>query len=643
VNAIPVMTTPAAVFPFRKLRARIWTLVGFLFLAAGLGIAKAAPQGADGISRLTRPLDLDGKMGDPGWKSATRYADFKMRHPEAGQSPSERTEVHLAYDQATLYVAIRSFDDEPKKIRALAATGDDAWKDDWAVLCLNPYDDALNSLFFLVTPGNIRSSGTLGADNEPQLTADMKWESRASVVADGWIAEMAIPLRTLSFQGSDRVTMGFKVARFISRKAEEENLPEMNPDGREYEHYRQIVLRDVVPSSVPASEVYRQGLENLRRNRLLLHDLGYEEQLHRWGDASVLDYLIFRSRELKASQHPFHFRRNPEDERVAALLEAMEYAPGKRVGNLERFLTRSATSSFLVIKDDALIYEHYFNGYQRDSIVTSFSMAKSFDSTLVGIAIDEGKIGSVHDPITKYLPELARRDPRFAQITLQDLLMMSAGIRYNEDSPYHDNDVTYHAADLRQAAMEKTAIVDAPGKYWLYNNYHPLLLGMVLERVTSMSVTTFLQEKLWDSLGMEYPGSWSINGDQNGLEKMESGINARAIDFAKFGRLMLNHGKWEGKQIVSQAWVEQATQPEERPSSYYRDEPFFVSQGHYYKYFWWGDKRPGGMSDFHAVGNKGQYIYISPQKRVIIVRNGFDFGIPSSRWARLFYQLADGL
>jgi CubicO group peptidase (beta-lactamase class C family) len=643
MNPIPAMITLAAEFHSRKLRAQIWILTVFFLLASGNGIAQAAPEGAGGISRLTRPIVLDGKMSDPGWKSATRYTDFKMRHPEAGRSPSEPTEVYLAYDATTLYVAVRSFDDEPRKIRALAATEDDVWKDDWAVLCLNTYDDALSSLFFLVTPGNVHSSGVLDNDNKPQLTVNMKWQSRAGIVADGWIAEMAIPLRIIGFQGSERVTMSFKVARFISRKAEEENLPEMSPDQREYEHYRQIVLRNVVPSSVAASAIYRQGLENLKRQRLHLHDLGYEEQLDHWGDASVLDYLTFRSRELKASPHPFHFQRTPQDQKVEALLAPMEYASGKRVGNLERFLTRSATTSFLVIKDDALIYEHYFNGYQRDSIVTSFSMAKSFDSTLVGIAIDEGKIGSVHDPVTKYLPELAKRDSRFTQITIRDLLMMSAGLRYNEDAPYHDNDVTYHAADLRRAALENTAIVDTPGKFWLYNNYHPLLVGVILERVTGMSVTAYLQEKLWGPLGMEYPGSWSINGDQNGLEKMESGINARSIDFAKFGRLMLNQGRWEGKQIVSPAWVEQATQPEEKPSSYYGDDPFFVSMGHYYKYFWWGDKRPGGLSDFHAVGNKGQYIYVSPQKRVIIVRNGFDFGIPSSRWARLFYQLADGL
>lgn len=645
MKAMPVVITPATEFSLERHRMGIGALAGLLcvLLAPCNGTAQAAPAGASEIRRLAKPLVLDGKMGDPAWKSATMYADFKMRHPDPGKLPSERTEVYLAHDATTLYVAIRSFDHEPKKIRSAASNADDAWKDDWAVLCLNPYSDALNSLFFLVTPGNIHAIGSLDDDNTPRFTLNAKWESRASIVDDGWIAEMAIPLRILPFEGSARVTMSFKVARFLSRTTEEENLPEMDPKLREYGQYREIVLRDVVPSPLPASEIYRQGLEDLKRNRLQLRSLGYEEQLHKWGDASVFDYLTFRSRELKASSHPFHFRRAPEDEKVKALLATLEYAPGKRIGDAERFLTRSATTSFLVIKDDAVIYENYFNGYQRDSIVTSFSTAKSFDSTLVGIAIDEGKIGGVRDPITKYLPELAKRDPRFAQITIRDLLLMSSGIRYNEDEPYKDNDVTYHAPDLRQAALEKTVIEDAPGENWHYNNYHPLLLGMVLERVTGMSVAAYLQKKLWEPLGMEYSGSWSINGDENGLEKMESGINGRAIDFAKYGRLMLDHGLWEGKQIVPDAWVEEATQPEQRPSSYYGDDSFFVSLGHYYKYFWWGYKRPEGKSDFYAVGNKGQYIYVCPQKRVIIIRDGFGFGVSSARWALLFYQLADGL
>ena len=638
------MIARAAIIPIATDRPRMWILLVLgILLPAGSGLAQVAPVHGDTISRFAGPLVLDGKAGDPRWKLATIYKDFKTVHPEAGKSPSERTDVYIAHDATTLYVAIRCFDQDPTKIRAAATTVDDAWKDDWAVLCLNTFGDALNSLFFLVTPKNVRSSGILDDNNRPRFTVNMKWESRAGIVDDGWIAEMAIPLRSLAFEASTRVAMSFKIARFIGRKGEEVNLPEMKPGRREFEQYRQIVLQDVVMSSESPAEIYRAGLESLRRNRLQVRRLPYERQFDKWGDATALDYLIFPSRELKASRHPFHFRRDPEDRRVRAFMAAMEYAPGILVGDLDRFLTRSATTSFIVIKDDTVLYENYFDGYSRDSIVTSFSVAKSFVSTLIGIAIDEGKIGSVTDPITKYIPELAQRDPKFGRITIRDLLLMSSGIRYNEDKPDDDDDVTYHFADLRKAALERTAIVDDPGNHWHYNNYHPLMLGLILERVAGKSVTAYLQEKLWGRLGMEYPGSWSVNGDTNGLEKMESGINARAIDFAKFGRLLLNDGRWDGEQIVSSNWVKEATQPTEKSSSYYNDQPFFTSLGHYYSYFWWGSKRAGGKSDFCAVGNKGQYIYVSPQKKVIIVRNGFDYAIPTSRWLRLFYQLADRL
>lgn len=261
----------------------------------------------------------------------------------------------------------------------------------------------------------------------------------------------------------------------------------------------------------------------------------------------------------------------------------------------------------------------------------------------MGIAIEEGKITSVHDPITKYLPEIERRDPRFASITIHDLLQMSAGIRYSEDPPYNDDDITYRGADLRKAALENTVIVNPPAKYFLYNDYHPLLVGLLLERVTGEPVSQYLQEKLWGPLRMEYSGSWSTDLEQPPFEKMLVGINARAIDFAKLGRLMLNDGRWDGRQILSERWVQEATQEEEKPAEYYRQDAEFFANGHYYKYFRWGDKRPGGRSDFHAAGNRGQYIYISPQKRVVIVRTAFDYGIPTGRWVRLFYQLADNL
>ena len=161
------------------------------------------------------------------------------------------------------------------------------------------------------------------------------------------------------------------------------------------------------------------------------------------------------------------------------------------------------------------------------------------------IAISEGYIHSVDDPITEYLPELAERDPAFKNVTIRNLLMMSADIKYDDFPFFNGDDVkTYYYPDLRELALEDTQIVGSPGEKFLYNNYHPLLLGMVIERATGTSVANYLQEKIWKPIGMQYPGSWSL--DENGFEKMESGINARAVDFTKFGRLFLYNGNWNG-------------------------------------------------------------------------------------------------
>ena len=274
-------------------------------------------------------------------------------------------------------------------------------------------------------------------------------------------------------------------------------------------------------------------------------------------------------------------------------------------------------------------------------MMTSFSVAKSFASTLVGIAIAQGRIHAVTDPITRYLPELERRDTLFRRITVGDLMHMASGLRYVEDEGPKDNDVTYLETDLRRAALERTEITGLPGALWHYNNYNPLLMGMILERAAGEPVTDLLQRWLWEPLGMEYGGSWSLDSRAHGLEKMESGINGRAIDFAKLGALFLHHGTWRGRHLVPAAWVEQATQPREEPAGFYDDDTFWTRDGHFYGWWWWGSRRAGGENDFYAVGNKGEYIYCSPQKHLVIVRTGFGFGIPSATWMRIFYGLAD--
>jgi hypothetical protein len=155
-------------------------------------------------------------------------------------------------------------------------------------------------------------------------------------------------------------------------------------------------------------------------------------------------------------------------------------------------------------------------------------------------------------------------------------------------------------------------------------------------------VTALLQTALWNPLGTESGGSWSLDSRADGFEKMESGINARAIDFAKLGALYLHHGQWGAQRVVSAAWVTDATQPWSAPAGYHGGDPFFDAAGHYFGYFWWGDRREAGQGDCHTVGNKGQYVYCSPQRHVVIVRTGVQYGIPSTSWIRLFRQAADG-
>src|SRR5215207_5377344 len=267
-----------------------------------------------------------------------------------------------------------------------------------------------------------------------------------------------------------------------------------------------------------------------------------------WQESDAFDWQKFPFHPLNAAPIAYHFNTAP-DSRVEELFAQLSGAD-----DWNSFLEANETQAFIVIQDGTIVYENYFNNTQRDSIVTSFSVAKSFDSALIGIAIEEGYIKSVDDPIAVYLPELGERDPRFNEITIRHLLLMASGLEYKEFRPLllnSDDILTTYYPDQRKIALENTHIIDPPGQYFRYNKYHPQLLGMILERTTGMSVTDYLQTRIWDPLGMEFDGSWSIDSQASGFEKMETGLNARAIDFAKFGVLFLNGGSWQGDQVIS--------------------------------------------------------------------------------------------
>lgn len=378
-------------------------------------------------------------------------------------------------------------------------------------------------------------------------------------------------------------------------------------------------------------------------------DRFYISRIIAWREGSFRDFETkFPSRTVPKGQHTFSFRSASGDppawlrtvtyyrdapesatprESMAAGLDSLGGTPVTEP--LEKFLADTGTTAFLVIRDDTLLYERYFNGYTHDSTQTSFSVAKSFVSSLVGIAIKEGYIGSVHDPMVKYIPELKGKG--MDKITIHHLLTMSSGLEYSGEGsgggPFGDDAKTYYDPNLRKLALTVRPEVP-PGSRWQYNNYHPLLLGLILERATHRPVATYLSEKLWQPLGMEADGSWSIDSTADGFEKMESGLNARAIDFAKFGRLYLNEGNWNGRQDVPAGWVEDSTRVDTT-----------TDPADYYQYFWWVDVAKPYRGRFMARGNLGQFIYVVPDKRLVIVRFGERFGY--NRWPALLRSIAD--
>jgi CubicO group peptidase (beta-lactamase class C family) len=343
-----------------------------------------------------------------------------------------------------------------------------------------------------------------------------------------------------------------------------------------------------------------------------------------WRESDVGDQHRFPARRIRTGAHPSRLPTGVEARLVLSGVAA----------ELDGFLRETDTLAFVVVHRDRIVHERYFGDSSRASLQTSFSAAKSFVSTLVGIAVDAGLIDSIDDRVTEYLPELAARDPRFREITLRHLLTMSSGIRYEEGGfpSLGDDTYTYYGVDLRDVALERTEVQHPPGLAWQYNNFHPLLLGLVLERVTGRSVSEFMATRLWQPLGAEADATWNLDSERSGFEKMESGLNARAVDYARFGLLFLHGGEWNGRRIVSRRWVRAATGADTTsgPASYYS-----------YGYLWWLDAdRPGR---FYAMGKYGQYVYVAPDADAVVVRLGRDSGVGNITWLVTLREVADQL
>ena len=254
---------------------------------------------------------------------------------------------------------------------------------------------------------------------------------------------------------------------------------------------------------------------------------------------------------------------------------------------------------------------------------------------MFGIAQAEGII-SANDSLGQHIPSIS--NPALASIKLKHLLDNVSGFRYERGNlPWKHQPRMYYTTDVR-AYVQTAELLHVPGTRFDAEDISPLLVGFALEsalrrRDASATLADYVSKKLWRPIGAQFPALWTLDRAQDGMEKVESGFVARPIDLARFGLLYLNNGALLGEQIVPAAWV-QATR-----TSPPRGSPNLFKEG-FFQNLWWGSSRAGRkQSDFYANGHFGQRIYVSPDKRLVMVRLGSESG--EVNWTDWLASIAD--
>jgi CubicO group peptidase (beta-lactamase class C family) len=343
------------------------------------------------------------------------------------------------------------------------------------------------------------------------------------------------------------------------------------------------------------------------------------------------DYKKFPSRKIENQAPVFHFYRSSDNSFGKKIFVENKTLNTSSVA-IDSIVKLHKTIAFIIIRNDTILFEKYHDGYADTSIVSSFSVAKAFVASLVGIAINDGLIKSETDFFTDYMPEFKNING-FDKITIDNLLKHTSGIKFtDEEFDLHSDNAKFYWGDNLRKELLLMKTETLPDVSFHYSSANTQLLGLLLERVYGKSLSYILQEKIWKPLGMESPASWGMDrADSLGVEKAFCCIYARAIDFAKFGKLYLDNGKWNNKQIVPEKWVYKSTHQDLAGNNrrYYNNN-FGLN--------------PLKYDSFYAIGLYGQYIYCNREKNVIIVRFGkSDVNYNSAYWNIMMMQIIDQL
>lgn len=315
--------------------------------------------------------------------------------------------------------------------------------------------------------------------------------------------------------------------------------------------------------------------------------------------AFLEDYTYFDNREIKAgTAQPWNL--------------SNDYNKVKVTEKLEQTHNELQTTSFLIIKSDSIWHESYFDIGATDSKTNSFSVAKSIVTSALGKAIDLGMIPGLDSKVIDFLPEL---QGEFAnELTVGDLASMASGQKWDEYY-YGPTSVTtqaYFKKDLRKL-MLSLPIEQKPGQKFVYQSGDTQLLAMVLEKAAKMPLADFVSKYFWQPMGMEHDAIWQIDHAEDGIEKAYCCIASNARDFAKFGKLYLQNGMWNGQQILPVSFVFKSINPR------FKESP-------QYGYGWWlSDYKDNQI--YYMRGHLGQFVIVIPEDELIIVRLGHIKGL----------------
>ncbi len=332
--------------------------------------------------------------------------------------------------------------------------------------------------------------------------------------------------------------------------------------------------------------------------RLYLYKAIYNTYLKGQSGPSSIEYQIFNNRPIQALE--------PKKWLISKQYNSKTVTP-----EFERLMNVVEAHALVIIKNDSLIHEQYWDGFSDTSHTNSFSMAKSYTSALLGCAIKDGYIKSIDEPVSTYIPEF--KTGWRSEITLKHLVTMTSGIAFDESygNPFSFPAEGYYGSDLLKACISYKNMKTKPGTVYNYLSGNTALLGYCLTKAIRKPLSDYLSEKLWAPMRCENTAYWSLD-KKDGLEKAFCCINSNARDFARMGKLYMHYGNWEGKQLVDSSYVAQSTVP-------FDCKETSGIQNITYGYAWWLTEYKG-MRIFYMQGMLGQYVICVPSKNLVICR-----------------------